>query len=276
MMVDVVTYLFNYVAERLKRGNKDMSPRDLRLRRLYMELVPPSISVVTLVAVTVAALREAFATLVGKNPGTDDPDLGLMLLFSGLNFVLDVLNVGCFARVDEAIGLPGQQTKQPHERHHHSYSEREKKEAAPGEEASPRATEATPLVRQESYSTASTDESRDASGVLNLNMCSAWTHICADTLRSIAVLAAAGFAYLFPHLMTPAQADSEATVVVSVIILISLLPLIQGLYLTAVKIVDIWRGRDSFVHHHNYYDPHGHPRTSVAFEDPTGSITLDV
>ena len=65
-------------------------------------------------------------------------------------------------------------------------------------------------------------------------------HICADTLRSIAVLLAAGFSYLFPSLLTAADADAWGAVVVSVIILVSLAPLFQGLYLTADKIRIIW------------------------------------
>jgi Co/Zn/Cd efflux system component len=71
-------------------------------------------------------------------------------------------------------------------------------------------------------------------------MCSAWTHVCADTLRSVAVLIAAGFAYIFPQLLTPADADSWGAIVVSIIILISLGPLLQGLYLTACKIRTVW------------------------------------
>ena len=85
-MVDVVTYLFNFLAERHKRGTPGMSARQLRLRRLYLELIPPLISVTTLIAVTVMALEEAFKTLVNKNNTPEgQPDLQIMLLFSGLN-----------------------------------------------------------------------------------------------------------------------------------------------------------------------------------------------
>ena len=68
-------------------------------------------------------------------------------------------------------------------------------------------------------------------------------HVCADTLRSIAVLVAAGFASLFPTILSPKEADSWGAVFVSIIILISLVPLIQGLYLTALKILAIWRDK---------------------------------
>ena len=236
MMVDVVTYLFNFIAERHKHGTPEMSARELRLHRLYLELIPPLISVTTLVAVTVAALREAFKNLVHKNDTPEgQPDLGIMLVFSGLNLLLDILNVHCFARVDQAVGLPGNLTLQPH-----------------GHQHAAAASENTPLLSEENaddedddnVSTAESEDSTDATGTLNLNMCSAWTHVCADTLRSIAVLVAAGFSTLFPAQLSSTDADSDAAIVVSIIILVSLLPLIQGLFLTACKIHDMWTGKD--------------------------------
>jgi Co/Zn/Cd efflux system component len=54
----------------------------------------------------------------------------------------------------------------------------------------------------------------------------------ADTLRSIAVLVAAGIASLFPHHITPELADAGAALIVSLIIAISLVPLFGGLIAT--------------------------------------------
>lgn len=68
-------------------------------------------------------------------------------------------------------------------------------------------------------------------------------HICADTLRSIVVLIAAGFSTLFPELLSPAGADSFGAIIVSVIIIISLAPLLQGLLSTALQIRDLVRER---------------------------------
>jgi Co/Zn/Cd efflux system component len=67
-------------------------------------------------------------------------------------------------------------------------------------------------------------------------MCSAWTHIAADTLRSIAVLVAASISALFPYVLSPIDADSLGAVLVSIVILVSLGPLIQGIYNTALGI----------------------------------------
>jgi hypothetical protein len=47
---------------------------------------------------------------------------------------------------------------------------------------------------------------------------------------------ASGFATLFPSLLSAVDADSYGAILVSGIILVSLGPLVQGLYLTACKI----------------------------------------
>lgn len=62
----------------------------------------------------------------------------------------------------------------------------------------------------------------------NLNMCSAWTHVFADTVRSLAVLIAALLGE-FVKGVSPEVADASAAVVVSSIILVALLPLLNGM-----------------------------------------------
>lgn len=60
-------------------------------------------------------------------------------------------------------------------------------------------------------------------------------HVCADTLRSISVLIAAGISTAFP-VISGALSDSVAAIAVSIIILVSLVPLIQGLIITAIDL----------------------------------------
>jgi len=62
----------------------------------------------------------------------------------------------------------------------------------------------------------------------NLNMCSAWTHVFADTVRSLAVLIAALLGE-FVKGVSSEVADASAAVVVSSIILVALLPLLNGM-----------------------------------------------
>jgi Co/Zn/Cd efflux system component len=70
--------------------------------------------------------------------------------------------------------------------------------------------------------------------------------VCADTLRSVAVFVAAGIAYLW-NAVTPDAAyadvsllaDAYASLMVSIIIIVSLGPLLQGLYYTALEIKDM-------------------------------------
>lgn len=47
---------------------------------------------------------------------------------------------------------------------------------------------------------------------------------------------AAGFSSLFPNILNASDADSYGAIVVSGIILVSLAPLLKGLYLTACKL----------------------------------------
>lgn len=225
MYVDVVTYLFNYMAERMKHEQRDLPWGSLQLRRLFLELIPPLVSVTTLVVVTVSALSLAMQTLsTSDEKYRNPPDVGIMLLFSALNLLLDFLNVSFFARADQAVGLPGQHGYEHVDGRHHE---------ARGRPAIESTALLDPLDDDES-----SQQTED--GGLNLNMCSAWTHICADTLRSVAVLLAAGFSFFFPILLSPVDADAWGSIVVSVIILVSLGPLVQGLYLTSKKIRDLW------------------------------------
>mmetsp|Transcript_37291 Transcript_37291/g.67082 ORF Transcript_37291/g.67082 Transcript_37291/m.67082 type:complete len:169 (+) Transcript_37291:34-540(+) len=66
---------------------------------------------------------------------------------------------------------------------------------------------------------------------VNLNMCSAYTHVFADTLRSIAVIIASVIAQTVES-VTPEVADATAAVIVSFIIFFSVLPLFRGLFHT--------------------------------------------
>ena len=58
-----------------------------------------------------------------------------------------------------------------------------------------------------------------------------WQHVFADTLRSIAVVVAAAFAEV-SDLVTSEEADATAAVVVSLLIILSLIPLLRGLCVT--------------------------------------------
>lgn len=74
----------------------------------------------------------------------------------------------------------------------------------------------------------------------NLNMCSAYTHVFADTLRSTAVIIAVALAMIFPDQISPLAADATAALVVSLLILLSLLPLLHGLWNSSRRLYAIW------------------------------------
>lgn len=270
MMVDAFTYLFNLVAERIKKRPMpidDAVPDIVRKRQrrrkvLYLEIVPPLISVVTLVVVSVVVLADAVETILKRwtNGDHDDdnddgmPNAWIMFLFSSINLALDVLNVTCFAKAksfgffmlhhclfgkddaewndnDEEAGMkhvtshgiemeesdiPTEKTRLVSQREHNE----EKKQDA-GE-----------LSYEDQTTDNYFDDDDDVVGeerTVNLNMCSAYTHVVADTLRSIAVVVAASLATVFGCIPSDV-ADATGAIVVSFIIAISLGPLLAGLF----------------------------------------------
>ena len=64
----------------------------------------------------------------------------------------------------------------------------------------------------------------------------------ADTLRSIAVFVAAGCAYIFS--LNPMIADATASIIVSIVIAISLGPLLLGLAKTIAEIRSLYEGKN--------------------------------
>jgi hypothetical protein len=73
-----------------------------------LEFVPPLISVITLLIVTVFVLRTSIRMLILDSKRDvslqADPNVSLMMLFSFLNLLLDIVNVGCFACAKHAFG----------------------------------------------------------------------------------------------------------------------------------------------------------------------------
>ena len=127
MMVDALTYLFNLLAERQKhyyvqiQHQEDMvcpSKYPLRaklLRRLkykqytlQLELIPPLVSVTTLLIVTGFVLHTAIRVIIldsTRDPSLQaDPNVHIMMMFSFCNLCLDGFNVFCFAKAKHALG----------------------------------------------------------------------------------------------------------------------------------------------------------------------------
>lgn len=132
MVVDSLTYLFNSYAEKIKNkslqendDDKTLSDVEKEIRRLnrtrqrlWLEILPPLCSVMTLIGLTIYITVDAWDTLssseynddseddgTSKSTMDDEPDIGVMFFFSGLNLALDILNVTCFARAKHAFGF---------------------------------------------------------------------------------------------------------------------------------------------------------------------------
>jgi Co/Zn/Cd efflux system component len=194
MSVDAFTYLFNLWAERIKKEPQSGNDSSVvlhnyrqELRRLYLELIPPAISVATLIMVTVFTLRDSIKTMQGQESGEEDEDvdISIMLFFSGLNLLLDVVNVTCFARADSAFGLDVIRRKGA------GFSESIRKSlrlsSSPNQRVlmdknADESSNLLPLAGSEveletattttSSASSTSDQPRDP---VNLNMCSAWT-----------------------------------------------------------------------------------------------------
>lgn len=259
MVVDAMTYLFNLCAERIKNkpyseAELELSPIQRTLRRdelrLWLELVPPAFSVSCLITIVIMTLNESIKELWGVEAGDeDDVSVPIMLAFSGANLLLDVFNVVCFARSGHSFGL--QSVRDGNEEIRSSMKGLKEKETTALVESPVNSGDAANDDDEmengkannnngygsfvSSSSSSSSSQREQKSVVMNLNMCSAWTHVCADTLRSISVLVAAAIATVFPSIPGDLS-DSVAAIAVSIIILVSLGPLIQGLVITAIQL----------------------------------------
>ncbi|KAL7579889.1 hypothetical protein ACA910_004896 [Epithemia clementina (nom. ined.)] len=265
MSVDAITYLFNLCAERIKnrpyteaelRMSKEDREHHRELQRLYLEMIPPAISVLALIAITCYAFSDACKTFYGSADDDEEGDVSvpIMFFFSGANLMLDIINVTCFARADMTFSLDILQQERSMIREsmkghpHHEGTTQDVVDLA-SEDAmllTPhQPVAATTPIKSIAYGAIDVTDaalSPPESLMVNLNMCSAWTHVCADTLRSSAVLLAAALATAMPS-VDGLYADAAAAIVVSVIILVSLIPLMQGIVLTAIRIHELKSNR---------------------------------
>jgi Co/Zn/Cd efflux system component len=265
MAVDALTYLFNLIAERRKSrfeehwpGTDETDPerrkrikeRAKRKMTLRLEIIPPVLSVTTLVLVTADVLHSSLTLLLldshRDRSEQGDPNVNLMLGFASLNLLLDAVNVICFAR---AKRLCGYNTSNEHT-HTGTGADARKKRSKSKNYASVGSGD---FFENEVGGHDDHDESNYGNGMesesssppeeeeeqvqeeANLNMCSAYTHVFADTLRSIAVVVAAGLAEVVDGI-TSEEADAAAAVTVSILIILSLMPLLHGLWMSVSEL----------------------------------------
>ncbi|KAL7433864.1 hypothetical protein ACHAXM_003772 [Skeletonema potamos] len=279
MVIDSLTYLFNSYAERIKNkslresvdGSLSDTEKELRRlertrQRLWLEIIPPLCSVITLIVLTIYIIIDAFNTLtkpdyeVGEDDGSDrdgDPDVGVMFFFSALNLGLDIMNVTCFARAKHAFGF----AVIDKDRHryvlaydgslHNEMADSMKRECSEVDLAGFHSDQ-DDCKGTENYCSISEAKKSDVvqqqeenSDDINLNMCSAYTHVFADTLRSTAVLIAAGLSYCL-QIGEPSFVDAVAALAVSIIILLSLGPLLNGIVHAAEQLKQLSRLKSRF------------------------------
>ena len=290
MAVDAFTYGFNLYAERKKNeddefqggaeeaeielsaastGEENATTHDdereklerhlqSRRRHLHLELVPPLVSVTFLLIVVGFVLHESIQTLIldahRSEKEQSRPNLVLMMTFSILNLLLDVVNVTCFARAKHLMGYKTEETKEGEDTQQYGVIDADEELAeengAQYEIHQPTSNDEDGSIEEQSgdfsEEPAQSQESNDDERV-NLNMCSAYTHVFADTCRSIAVIIAAGIAEIVPS-VTSEVADATAAVIVSIIIFASVLPLFRGLCHTWSELRSISREEKALIH----------------------------
>lgn len=236
MILDALTYGGNGLAEYAK-GKETGRPLRQSKTLLYIECLGPSFSVITLVAVTIYILVEASKTIRGFHDSNDnvssddDTNVEIMLLFSSLNLLIDIVNVYNFI-------------KNRNRKREDAESISSSSDVDFGDK------ESTDNINIDSNNSKSNNSNDDDDDIIsnntskkslsvddNMNMCSAYTHVFADTLRSVAVLVAAMIAEFAGA--NGEYCDAVAAIVVSAIIGCSACPLIAGLY-------KLWfRGKDA-------------------------------
>mmetsp|Transcript_7162 Transcript_7162/g.12993 ORF Transcript_7162/g.12993 Transcript_7162/m.12993 type:complete len:385 (-) Transcript_7162:198-1352(-) len=221
-----------------------------RKRHLHLEIIPPVMSVTILMVVISVVLHNAIQTLIldlhRSEKEQSIPDLDLMFKFTTANLVLDLVNVTCFARANHLMGYKTGDNEEKMDR-----DQKCDVVDTDGDNGIYDAVESIPEVGndgsddEEQSSEYLADQPIDSEGVdeedrVNLNMCSAYTHVFADTLRSIAVIIATIIARTVDS-VTPEVADATAAVIVSLIIFLSLVPLFRGLINTWYELRSIAR-----------------------------------
>jgi len=248
MCVDALSYAMNLIAERQKRNVDDpISNQSIksetcteknesvptwehnqfypdnrgRRRKCVLELVPPILSIIVLLLVTVIMTRKAVNNLLADQslPRTS-PNTLIMAIFSSLNLLLDILNLLYFMRNESQTESGSKQIM--------NSSVEYNKISLPVD-----SIDDFEQISYESDKSMGIDHSGKVSET-NLNMCSAFTHVIADTIRSMAVIIAAATASL-SSTVTPAKADAIAAIIVAAVIVLSLFPLLKGLYLKCLE-----------------------------------------
>ncbi|GBG34836.1 Hypothetical Protein FCC1311_110582 [Hondaea fermentalgiana] len=225
MVVDSLTYALNMLAER--RKGLGISERT----RIKLELFIPLASVTALFATSVYVLEQAITTILDPPASSQTGDT-TMLVFSTVNLVIDVISVFNFARVNRLLGYAVTDVLEAEAGQGVEDDDVEDDEADGDLGYSVNGNEGGAMLVADSDMEQSLLAPERASIALqhksNTNMCSAYTHVIADTMRSIAVMIAAALSLSFDSINADV-ADAWAAVAVSVIIFLSLFPLLRGL-----------------------------------------------
>jgi len=198
MLVDAMTYVFNLHAE-CKGREETQSLRAIARRAL----VSSGFSIVVLYGITAWGLSDAIGTLAAKHV-VDDLDPTIVLVFGVLGVVFDGATLAAFKAwgfnpegvADDSFGLGASADQQQQ-----------------------------PLGADENENPKLCGLSRRESSLVN--MCSALTHVVADSIRSLTSILL-GLVVMLDHSVNGSVADGYATLIVASTIILGNVPLCRA------------------------------------------------
>ena len=210
MSVDVFTYGSNMYAERLKSQGRGESERD----RMILEVYVPMFSISALLGVTIYILSDAVHT-IRNPPAAGVVDVNFLYGFSSANFVIDVVSTYLFYRKGKSAFIS--------EIHHTHTFHTDRFHLSSAQ---------VPLNPDDcGHPFSGKNELPEAKK--NLNMISAFTHLGADSMRTLSVFIAAVIVTTRGY--SADICDAWAAIIVSGTIFFMVIPLLSEVYKAAFR-----------------------------------------
>lgn len=202
MALDSLTYMLNIYCE-----NRRISGS---LEALQLEVLVASISVASLTFVTIILLWDSLKRLHDSQPGENTVDASIMLKFSILNFIVDIISCSIF--LSNSNDSNGINKPVPNSVYNPIYKADSPLNGRVKIEVS-RDVDLEIIDRRRSSYISVKESPR------NLNMASAFLHLGADTLRTITILVTALIVEGESRKIDSVDADAIGSIIVCIIIL---------------------------------------------------------
>lgn len=246
MCVDVVSYICSVYVEWYKNNHG----RFTKWSRLCIEIIIPSISLMSLIGITIYISYDAISVLMNP-PEEDDVDVVYLYTYSAANLFIDLLVSGLFyfrgtdvfqepvsvpvLSLDTSINFDDPDDEFGHLDDILEFPPARPQTATEGHESKSLAVFSKLFGSSSGYAAVPAGGSSGSSSKANLNMISAFTHILGDTLRTIAMFVAALVSTITG--IDGDICDASAAIVVAISMLVLCGPIIIDIKNAAI---DVW------------------------------------